>query len=242
MTTPDRELRRIGLLGGMSWESTAVYYRLLNQAVHERVGGHASAPITLWSADFAQIERLQRAGDWAEQGRILRDAAAALEASGVDAVALATNTLHVVANDITSKLTVPFVGIVDVVGHALVDRNLRRVGMLGTEYLMASDLYPRQLREAYGVDVMIPDEADRATVHRIIYDELVHGVVRDASRAAYLDVIDRLAQRDAQAVVLACTEIDLLVQDGDASVPLLDTTVLHCAALTEVIVAEASTA
>jgi aspartate racemase len=228
-------LARVGLLGGMSWESSAVYYRLLNEAVHERVGGHASAPLLLWSVDFAEIERLQRAGDWAGQGRILGEAAAALQGAGAEAIALATNTLHLVADDITARIDVPFVDLIDVVGAAAERAGHRTVGILGTGYTMDSDLYPARLAK-YGVDVLVPEAGDRAELHRVIFEELVHGVVRDESRATYLAVVDRLARRGADAVVLACTEIGMLLGDGDAAVPLLDTTALHCDALADVII------
>jgi aspartate racemase len=231
-------LTRIGLLGGMSWESTAVYYRLLNEMVHERVGGHASATVLVWSVDFAEIEALQRAGDWDEQGRILGEAAWALQQAGVEAVALGTNTLHLVADAITARITVPFVDLIDVVGKAAADAGHRRVGLLGTGYTMASDLYPKRLAR-YGVEVIVPDEADRALVHGVIFDELVHGVVRDTSRTAYLDVVARLVGDGADAVVLGCTEIEMLVQDGDAAVPLLDSTRLHCETLTDIMISGA---
>jgi aspartate racemase len=231
-------LTRLGLLGGMSWESTAVYYRLLNEMVHERVGGHSSAPLVLWSVDFAQIEQLQQAGDWTEQGRILGDAAAALEGTGVEAIALATNTLHLVADDITRRIEVPFIDLIDlidVVGAAVSAGGHRTVGILATSYAMDSDLYPSRLAK-FGVDVLVPEADDRAAVNRVIYDELVHGIVRDESRVAYQGVIERLAARGAEAVVLACTEIGMLLRDGDAAVPLLNTTSLHCDALADVVI------
>ncbi len=228
-------LARIGILGGMSWESTAVYYRQLNQLVHERVGGHASAPLLLWSVDFAEIEALQRADDWDTQGAILGEAAAALERAGVDAVALATNTLHIVAGAIRQRITVPFIDIVDVAGQAVVRGGYGTVGLLATDYTMTSHLYPARLKEL-GADVLVPEAPDRAIVHQVIYEELVHGVIRDQSRERYLQVIDRLAERGAEAVLLACTEIGLLLSDGDASVPLLDTAYLHCAALADLII------
>jgi aspartate racemase len=228
-------LTRIGLLGGMSWESTAVYYRLLNQMVHEQVGGHASAPLLLWSADFAEIETLQRADDWATQGEILASAADGLQSAGAHAIALATNTLHLVAGAITARIDVPFVDLIDVVGQAAADAGYRRVGVLATGYTMDSDLYPSRLAK-FGVDVVMPEPPDRADVHRVIFEELVHGVVTDESRVRFLQVIDRLIAQGVQAVVLACTEIDLLLADGDAPVPLLDSTRLHCEALADVII------
>ncbi len=228
-------LTRIGLLGGMSWQSSAVYYRTLNRMVHERVGGHASAPIVLWSVDFAEIEALQRAGEWDGQGRILGEAAAGLERAGVEAVALATNTLHLVAPAITERLTVPFIDLIDVVGRVAADTGHRRLGLLATGYTMASDLYQSRLAK-YDIEVFAPDEPDRDLVHRVIFDELVHGVVRDESRRAYLDAVSRLVDRGADAVVLGCTEIEMLLSNGDAAVPLLDSAELHCEALADIII------
>ena len=235
-----RPLTRLGLLGGMSWESTAVYYRLLNRAVHERAGGHASAPLILWSVDFAEIEALQRAGDWAAQGRILGDAAAALQAAGAEAIALATNTLHLVADDITARIDVPFVDLIDVVGEAVERAGYRTVGLLATGYTMRSDLYPSRLAK-YGAQVLVPEEPDLVEVNRVIYDELVHGVVSPDSKARYLAVVDRLTARGAEAVLLACTEIDLLLTAADIDLPLLDSTALHCDALADVILNGART-
>lgn len=223
-------MKRLGLLGGMSWQSTETYYRLLNETVQARVGGHASAPVTVHSLDFAEIEALQQAGDWPAAGRILADAAAALQRGGSEAVALATNTMHVVADTIVSAIDVPFIDLIDVVAGAVAKQD--RVGLLGTGYTMSSDLYPKRLAP-HGVAVLVPPADDAALVHRVIYDELVHGIVRDESRVAYLDVIARLVGRGAQSVLLACTEIDLLIADGDADVPLPDTSRLHCDALSE---------
>ena len=236
MTTDDGGLRRVGLLGGMSWSSTAIFYRLLNEMVQERVGGHASAPLTIWSVEFAGIERLQRAGDWPTQGAILARAARALQDSGATAIALATNTLHLVSADIVAAIDVPFVDMIDIVSKEVSGRGFAKVGILATDYTMGSSLYPDRL-SALGVDVLVPSEDDRREVHRVIYDELVHNVITDESRAVYLGVVDRLVEQGADAVLLACTEIGLLLQDGDAAVPLLDTSVLHCQALTDFICA-----
>jgi aspartate racemase len=224
------EFHRLGLLGGMSWQSTAVYYRLLNESVGARVGGHASAPVTVHSVEFGEIEQYQRAGDWPPQGRILAEAAAGLERSGVEAIALGTNTLHLVADQITDAISVPFIDLIDVVASAV--QSYETVGLLATGYTMTSDMYPKRLA-GFGTGVVVPDEADRETVHDIIYRELVRGVVTDQSRAAYREVMARLVERGAQAILLACTEIDLLVGTDDASVPVYDTTALHCAVLTE---------
>jgi aspartate racemase len=229
------EFTRVGLLGGMSWTSTSIFYRLLNEMVNERVGGHASAPVTVWSVEFGEIEALQRAGDWHKQGEILAAAARALQESGAGAIALATNTLHLVAGQITAAIDVPFVDMIDVTAKAASDGGFRKVGILATNYTMSSELYPSRLAPL-GIEVVVPDKADRETVHGIIYGELVHNIVSDASRAAYQQVVERLVARGADAVLLACTEIGLLLRDGDAAVPLLDTSVLHCAALTDIIV------
>ncbi|MDQ6937967.1 MAG: aspartate/glutamate racemase family protein [Actinomycetota bacterium] len=226
-------MTRVGLLGGMSWQSTALYYRLLNESVRERVGGHASAPVTIHSVDFGEFEPRQRAGDWSAQGRLLADAATALERAGVAAVALATNTLHLVAEDIVAALSVPFVDLIDLVAAEVAAAST--VGLLATDYTMTSDLYPRRLA-GRGTAVLVPASDDRALVHRVIYDELVYGVVRPESRAAYRDVIARLVERGAQTVILGCTEIGLLIGDGDCDVAVLDTTRLHCRALTDIMV------
>jgi aspartate racemase len=219
----------------MSWQSTSAYYRLLNESVQERVGGHASAPITLWSVDFADIERYQRAGDWDAQGRILAAAAAALEASGSQAIALATNTLHLVAAQIISAISVPFIDLIDIAGQGAADRGFGKVGLLATGYTMRSALYPERLAK-FGVEVIVPEPDEQDVVHGIIYDELVRGVVTQESRQRYLEIVERLAGRGAQAAILGCTEIGLLLSDGDAAVPFLDTTELHCKALTDIMI------
>ena len=224
------ELHRIGVLGGMTWQSTLTYYKLLNEAVHERVGGSASAPVTIHSVDFGDIEPRQQSGDWAGQGRILARAAQALEAGGVEAIALATNTLHLVADDIRAAITVPFLDLVDVVADAV--SGYHCVGLLATNYTMTSDMYPKRFAE-HGTSVLVPDEADRRIVHDVIYDELQVGLVREESRGAYRVIIDKLVAQGAEAIVLACTEIGMLIGADDAAVAVLDTTVLHCQALTD---------
>ena len=227
------ELHRLGLLGGMTWQSTLTYYRLLNEGVHERVGGSASAPVTIHSVDFGDFEPRQRAGDWAGQGRILAKAAAALEGAGAEAVALATNTLHLVADDIRAAISVPFIDLVDVVADAVSDYGT--VGLLATNYTMTSDMYPKRFAE-HGTSVLVPDEADRKVVHDIIYDELQVGVIRDEARQAYRTIIDKLVAQGAEAVVLACTEIGMLIGADDAPVPVVDTTIVHCQVLTDFII------
>jgi aspartate racemase len=221
-------MKRLGLLGGMSWQSTLTYYRWLNEGVQARVGGHASAPVTVHSVDFAEVEAYQQAGDWPSAGRLLAGAARALERGGAEVIGLATNTMHVVADDIRAAIDVPFVDLVEAVGAQL--GGLHRVGLVGTAYTMSSDLYPKRLAPI-GVQVLVPEGHQAAIVHRVIYDELVHGVVRPESRADFRYVLAGLVSRGAQCVLLACTELDLLIDESDADVPLFDTTRIHCDAL-----------
>jgi aspartate racemase len=220
-------MKRIGLLGGMSWESSAVYYRLLNEAVRDRLGGLHSADCLLRSVDFADVEVLQRTGDWDGSGRLLAREAAALEGAGAELLVLCTNTMHKVAPAIEAAVGVPLVHIADTTAHAVRAAGIGTVGLLATAYTMEQDFYVGRLRETHGLEVLVPGDEDRALVHRVIYEELCVGVVRDDSRAAYRDVMARLVERGAAAILLGCTEIDLLVGEGDASVPLFDTTRLH---------------
>ncbi|MGX7679453.1 aspartate/glutamate racemase family protein [Jatrophihabitans sp. DSM 45814] len=229
--TADQPLRRIGLIGGTSWESTAIYYRLLNEAVRDRRGGSASAAVTIHSVDFSAVHAQQVAGDWAGIGYDLGRAALALQAGGAEAVAVCANTLHLVAAEIAEPLGVPFIDLIDIVADQCVQRNWAKVGLLGTGYTMRSSMYADRLRPL-GIDVVVPEESDLQFVHNVIYDELTRGVVRSDSRTGYLKVISRLVSDGAQAVILGCTEIGLLLADGDAAVPLLDTTASHCEVLT----------
>ncbi|SDJ28794.1 aspartate racemase [Frankineae bacterium MT45] len=229
------ELTRVGLLAGMSWQSSQQYYRRLNELVGERVGGYASAPVTLHSVDFAEIHELQVAGDWDAQGQLLNRAALALQAGGVGAVALATNTLHLVAEQISAGLEVPFIDLIDVVGERVAATGTQTVGLLATGYTMRSDLYARRFAK-FGVEVLVPEPDDLELVHQIIYNELVKGVITPDSRARYLEVIGRLTDRGATGVILGCTEIPLLLQQSDTPIPLFDTTELHCQVLADIIV------
>ena len=223
-------MRRIGLLGGMSWESTAVYYRLLNEGARARRGGLHSADLVLRSVEFGEVAARQAAGDWIALGAQLATEAKSLVAAGAEVLGIATNTMHLVAPQVADAAGVPLVHIVDVVGAAAAARGVRAVGLLGTDYLMTSSLYPERLA-AHGIDVLVPDEADRAVVHGVIYDELCQGVVREESRQRYREIVTRLADRGAAAVVLGCTEIDLLITQSDVETSLLDSTALHAEAL-----------
>ncbi|MPT47096.1 MAG: aspartate/glutamate racemase family protein [Sphingobium sp.] len=220
-------MKMIGLIGGMSWESSAEYYRLLNQGVRDRTGPLASARCILWSFDFSEIAALQKAGDWDALTRHMVQAARALEAGGVDAILICTNTMHKLAAEVEAAVSIPLLHIVDPAAEQAKAMGAQRVALLGTAFTMEQDFYKNRLRERHGLDVIIPDVDDRAQVHRIIYDELVAGVITPQSRAIYRGIIARLVEQGAQAVILGCTEIMLLVQAEDSAVPLLDTTSLH---------------
>jgi aspartate racemase len=231
--TGSTQMKTIGVIGGMSWESSTEYYKLLNRHAKARLGGHHNARSLLLTVDFAQIEALQRAGDWHALGEQMADAARQLERGGADLVILATNTMHRVCEPIERAISVPFLHIADPTGAALRAAGVERVGLLGTRYTMEQTFYSGRLKERYGLETLVPDEADRADVHRIIYDELCHGKVMDASRAVYQRVIASLAERGAQAVILGCTEITLLIAQKDSVLPVFDTTALHAQAAVE---------
>ena len=220
-------MKRIGLLGGMSWESSAEYYRLVNEATRDRLGGLHSADCVLRSVDFAEIAELQRHGAWEQAGRRLAAEAVAVVAAGAELLVLCTNTMHKVADAIAGAVDVPFVHIADTTAHAVRAGGLTTVGLLATAYTMEQDFYVGRLRERHGLDVIVPEADDRRIVHDVIYDELCVGVVRDESREEYRRVMSGLVERGAEAILLGCTEIELLVGPEDASVPTFDTTRLH---------------
>ena len=220
-------MKTIGLIGGMSWESTANYYRDINERVKQRLGGLHSARILLYSVDFQEIERLQHQGRWDEAGEQLGDIARRLEGAGADVVALCTNTMHKVAPAIEAALRVPFLHIADPTAQAVKQAGIGRIGLLGTRFTMEEDFYRGRLVQRHGLDVIVPDPAERETVHRVIYDELCLGKVEERSRKAYRDIIAHLVERGAEGVILGCTEIAMLVSPADSPVPLFDTTQLH---------------
>ncbi len=223
-------MRTIGLLGGMSWESTALYYQLLNEGAATRLGGLHSAPIVLHSVDFAPIEQMQVAGRWDEAGRILADAAQGLVSAGAELVALATNTMHKVSAPIEAAIEVPFVHLIDATATALTHDGLSRVGLLATGFTMEDGFYAERMRQ-HGIDVLVPDPDDRAEVHRVIYEELCLGSIKDSSRDRYLDVARRLEDSGAQGLVLGCTEIELLLRPGDTTLRQYPTTAIHVEAI-----------
>ncbi|GGO56149.1 aspartate racemase [Streptomyces lasiicapitis] len=222
-------MKTIGLIGGMSWESSAEYYRLLNELVRERLGGLHSARCVLHSVDFAEIERLQVAGEWERAGDVLAAAAKGLEAAGADLVLICTNTMHKVAGQVESVLSVPLLHLGDATAEAVRAAGERRVGLLGTAFTMEQDFYRDRLA-SHGLEVLVPDEAGRDVVHRVIYEELCLGVVRDESRAAYQEVIAALVRDGAEGVILGCTEIELLIGQEHSPVPVFPTTRLHAEA------------
>jgi aspartate racemase len=222
-------LKTIGLIGGMSWESTAHYYRALNEETARRLGALHSAPILLQSLDFAPIEELQRTHKWDEAGAVLTASAKRLESAGAGVIGLATNTMHIVADQIMNGIGVPFLHIADPTAEALKARRFRTVGLLGTRFTMEMSFYKDRLK-AQGLEVLVPDEEVPA-LNAIIYDELCRGIVRDESHQIFIRAIERLAQRGAQAVILGCTEIGMLIDGGSSPLPVFDTTDLHAKAL-----------
>ncbi len=222
-------MRTIGLLGGMSWESSIEYERMINEGVRDRLGGVASADLIVRSYNFADIEALQAQGRWEEAGNLLASDARRLEDAGADLILLCTNTMHAVASHIEAAITVPFVHLADTTADAVVGSGLGEVALLGTRYTMEQDFYRRRLAR-HGVTVLVPEEPDLTMVHRVIYDELVQGVVRPESKAGYLDAIGRLLERGAQGVIAGCTEIELLIRPDDLSVPYFPTARLHAEA------------
>jgi amino-acid racemase len=220
-------LKTIGILGGMSWESSAVYYRRLNELIQEQCGGVASAKVILHSFNFQEIDRLQHEDRWDELAGVLTRAASGLKAAGADFLVIATNTMHLLADRIESDAGIPLLHIADGVARRITDAGYQKVALLGTRFTMERSFYADRLKAKSGVESLIPDEAEREAIHKIIYTELCAGELRDESRARIVDVINRLSGAGAQAAVLGCTELPLLVHDGDAVIPVLDTGEFH---------------
>jgi len=219
-------MRTLGLLGGMSWESTLPYYRYVNERVREKLGGLHSAKLVLYSVDFAEIERLQHIGDWATAGRVLADAAQALERAGAQALVLCTNTMHCVLDTIEPAIRIPVLHIADATARRIRAAGLTKVGLLATRFTMERDFYRGRLERA-GLTVLVPDADERTEIHRIIYEELCLGVIREPSATTYRTIIANLVARGAEGLILGCTEIGLLVGAGDTNVPLFDTARIH---------------
>ena len=223
-------MKTIGMIGGMSWESSIEYYRIINELVKARLGDLHSADCLMYSVDFAEIEVLQQAGDWDQLTQDMISAAQRLERGGAACVVICTNTMHKMAEEVQSAIPIPLLHIADAAGAAIQAKGLTTVGLLGTRFTMEGDFYRGRLAEKFGLRVLIPEEADRATVHRVIYNELVKGEIREESRQAFLSVIERLQGQGAQGIVLGCTEIPLLVRQSDVAIPIFNTTQLHAEA------------
>ncbi|MBQ0822341.1 aspartate/glutamate racemase family protein [Microvirga sp. HBU67558] len=222
--------RTIGLIGGMSWESSAEYYRIINQETNRRLGGVHSAQCLMYSFDFEDIKRLQHDGEWNRLAEAMKEAALRLERGGADFIVICTNTMHRLADAVSSAVGLPLLHIADPTAAKIKAAGLERIGLLGTAFTMEQDFYKGRLQQHHGLDVIVPEEDDRRIVHEIIYKELVLGTVRPESRQAYREIIARLIEHGAQGIILGCTEIMLLVSDADSAVPLFDTTTLHALA------------
>lgn len=226
-------MRTLGLIGGLSWESTTEYYRLINQGVRARVGPTASAPLVLWSFDFAPIAAMQHAGDWDGQAALMVDAARRLEGAGAQALVICSNTMHSLASAVEAAVTLPLIHIADATADRIHQAGYGKVALLGTSFTMERDFIRARLAARHGLEILVPDAADRALVNRVIYDELIAGIISEASRQAYRAVIARLVAAGAEAIILGCTEIMLLVRAEDSPVPLFDTTAIHADAAVE---------
>jgi aspartate racemase len=226
-------MKTIGLLGGMSWESTALYYRAINEGIKERLGGLHSARIALVSVDFQEIETLQMAGDWQSAGEQLGEAARQVEAAGADFLLICTNTMHKVSLQIEAAITIPLLHIADATAERINGQGMKTIGLLGTRFTMEQDFYAGRLREKHGLDVLVPPAAERDIVHRVIYEELVLGIVREESRRQYLQIMNHLRDRGAEGIIEGCTEIVMLVQQENTAIPLFDTTAIHAKAAVE---------
>jgi aspartate racemase len=220
-------MKIIGLIGGMSWESSAEYYRIINELVKEKLGDTHSCRSIMYSVDFDDIDRLQHSGEWEKLTDIMVEAAMSLEKAGAELIVICTNTMHKMADDIEAKISIPLVHIADSVGEQLKLQNIKKVALLGTKFTMEQDFYKGRISRKFEVEVIVPDEADRKVVHNIIYGELVKGVITDNSRDKYKEVIGRLASEGAEGVILGCTEIPLLIKKGDSSIPIFDSMSIH---------------
>jgi len=226
-------MKTIGLLGGMSWESTALYYRWINEGVKARLGKLHSAKIAMVSVEFEEIKALQHAGEWDKTGEILAGAARQIEAAGADFLLICTNTMHKVAPQIEAAISIPLLHMVDATAAAIKARGLETIGLTGTRFTMAQDFYKNRLKEKHGLEVLVPDEADMAVIHRVIYEELCVGQIKEASREAFLRIMQGLHEEGAEGIIEGCTEIVTLVQQEHTEIPLFDTTAIHARAAVE---------
>lgn len=220
-------MKTIGLIGGMSWESSAVYYKLINRKVQEKLGGFHSCKNIMVTVNFAEIEKYQHLEDWDTLNTMMVDSAKQLEAAGADLIVLCTNTMHLCAPEMINNTSIPFLHIAEATGNAIATQKLTKVALLGTRFTMEKDFYKTALKEKYNIDVIIPPEEERIEIHRVIYEELVQGQIKYESREAYKNIITNLEEKGAQGVILGCTEIPLLISDSDVNIPVFDTTTIH---------------
>jgi len=223
-------MKTIGLIGGMTWHSTADYYRFINEGVQKRLGGNASARLVLWSMEFAEIEAFQETDNWERMTALMVDAARRIESAGAECVVICANTMHQTAEAVVAAVKIPLLHIADAAAAKILRQGLKTVGLFGTRYTMEMDFYRRRLEEKHGLTVLVPEPEERRVIHGVIYHELARGVIRDISRGAYVKIIDALARRGAEGIILGCTEIPLLVKPADSPLPLFDTTALHARA------------
>ena len=226
-------MKTIGLIGGMSWESSIEYYRIINETAKSKLGGLHSAKSIMYSVDFAEIEILQHQGQWAEAAQILVDAAKNLENGGADFIVLCTNTMHKVADDIQANVKIPLLHIADATAQLVKDSGIQKIGLLGTRFTMEEEFYKGRLSQKYGLSVDVPNAQEREVVHRVIYDELVVGKIQQHSKEKYINIIEQMVNQGAEGVILGCTEIGLLIHKQDSQVPLFDTTRIHAEAAVE---------
>ena len=226
-------MKAIGLIGGMSWESSLEYYRLINELVQEKLGGLHSARCILYSVDFAEVEAHLQQGNWDELTNVLIDCAQKLERAGADVIVICTNTMHKMADEIQAALTIPLLHIVDATADKILEHGLRSVGLLGTQMTMEEDFYKKRLQERYDIEVLIPADSERRTIHRVIFDELCRGMLKGDSKERFRAIIENLVKNGAEGVILGCTEIPLLIEQEDIAVPLFDTTTIHAHAAVE---------
>ncbi|SDD33047.1 aspartate racemase [Paenibacillus sp. UNCCL117] len=220
-------MKTIGLIGGMSWESSLLYYQIINQRVKEKLGGHHSAKSLMYSVDFQEIKTLQHQGNWEEATRIMIDCAQKLENGGADLILICTNTMHKMAHEVEESISIPFIHIADSTAIEIVKDDIKKVALLGTAFTMEQDFYKGRLVERFGLEVIVPNEAERMVIHDIIYQELCLGIIKEESKQSYLKIINSLVQQGAEAIILGCTEITLLISQDDCHIPIYDTTRLH---------------
>jgi len=223
-------MKTIGMMGGMSWESSLDYYRIINEEVKKRLGGYHSAKSVMVSVDFAEIESNMQHGLWENAGQKMVEAARAIEAAGADFLIICTNTMHNQADLVASAVHIPLLHIADAAGQKIKEHNLKKIGLLGTRFTMEQDFYRKRLADHFGLEVLTPEEGDRQIIHEVIFNELVMGIVREESKQAYLSIINQLVAEGAQGIILGCTEIGMIIKQTDCSIPLFDTTILHAKA------------